>query len=886
ALAATTGGLTLPVPPALADAAVRAAPAAAMSLHLGLGALVAVLLVAGLAIGTAARSPAPAGDPPTKEPPSAPAATKKAAIDPPDVALPPGAVRRFGSLAWRHNAGISEAVLSADGKTLVTAGMSSLSVWDVPTGRRTYYARDLDLLNMFVDSGSVAVAPDGSWVAYTGRSKGAARVLDLPTGKERLAVGPLEPAPGLPQNVVQWRSIWAAPDGKALLFCDNKALRTFELATGKEQRKVTLPGRIVALSPDGKRLVAHDQDHPENAYVCDAESGKELVRLDGDFKDAGKDIWSIRAAFSGDGKRIATLSEFGPEVRLWDTETGKLVGKFKRAKQTSDWDDDRQAAVAISPDGKTIYAGGFFMSGVRRWDVATGKELPPLAGSRSTVLSVAVTRGTVFSAETDGMVRRWDPTTGKERSGPAGHTERAMAVRSPDERTVVTGGFSGTLYVWDAGTGRHVHTLTLPGELSGPPLAFRPDGKLFACAVRPGRVALLDPATWKPAGEIKVSDQKVDVVFGLAFLTDGSGLLISHGHDQTERWDTGADRPRWKIRERTIALAISPDDRHFALSTEKGVSIRTLADGSEERLIAVRPDPASNVTFQIRADALAFSPDGALVAATRWDRGEVYVWETATGREFRKLTGHAAPAHTQIGETAVAFSADGRWLATGHGDRTARVWELATGKEARRLTGHDATVSGASFSGDGRTLLTTAGAEVLLWDLCSEADASADLEALWTDLGSDDAAKAYRAAASLAAKGDRGAEFLKGKLPPVPAPDADRVAKFVADLDSQRFATREAAMRALAGLGSAARPALQAGRAKNPSAEGRERIDELLARLVKPLPGAEVRPDRAALALQWADGDAARAVLKIWAGGAPGARLTEAAKAALAGHGP
>jgi hypothetical protein len=177
--------------------------------------------------------------------------------------------------------------------------------------------------------------------------------------------------------------------------------------------------------------------------------------------------------------------------------------------------------------------------------------------------------------------------------------------------------------------------------------------------------------------------------------------------------------------------------------------------------------------------------------------------------------------------------------------------------------------------------LTTAGLEVLMWDARPAADRLAGLEALWADLGSDDAAKAYRAVVSLAARGDRAAEFLKGKLKPVPAPDADRLAKWVADLDGNRFAAREAATKALADLGPPAAPALEAGLAKGPSAEGRKRIEELLARLRQPIAGAEARPGRAVQALQWASGDAARAVLKSWAAGAPGARLTKEARRAL-----
>ena len=91
----------------------------------------------------------------------------------------------------------------------------------------------------------------------------------------------------------------------------------------------------------------------------------------------------------------------------------------------------------------------------------------------------------------------------------------------------------------------------------------------------------------------------------------------------------------------------------------------------------------------------------------------------------------------------------------------------------------------------------------------------------------------------------------------------------MADLDGDEFKTREAAARALAELGPAAAPALEAGLTKNPSAEGRGRIEGMLARWRRPSAGAEARPGRAVQALQWAGGEQARAVLKAWAAGAP-----------------
>ena len=132
-----------------------------------------------------------------------------------------------------------------------------------------------------------------------------------------------------------------------------------------------------------------------------------------------------------------------------------------------------------------------------------------------------------------------------------------------------------------------------------------------------------------------------------------------------------------------------------------------LAAAARPGIIAVLTSDGGAVT------SVAFSADGRTLATGNAD-GTTRLWDMASHRQIAALTGPTGPV------TSVAFSPDGRTLATGNTDGTARLWDMATHRQIAALTGPTGPVSSVAFRPDGKTLATGgADARVRLWDVAT-----------------------------------------------------------------------------------------------------------------------------------------------------------------------
>jgi hypothetical protein len=165
--------------------------------------------------------------------------------------------------------------------------------------------------------------------------------------------------------------------------------------------------------------------------------------------------------------------------------------------------------------------------------------------------------------------------------------------------------------------------------------------------------------------------------------------------------------------------------------------------------------------------------------------------------------------------------------------------------------------------------------------LNAKVDRPADREQLWTDLAADDAAVGQAAVASLAAAPAAAVALLKDRLRPAAPPDPKHVRALAGDLDSPRFAAREAAFRELEKIRLEAEPELRRLLEEKPSLEVRRRLQDLLAASDVVRAPEEVRRVRAVQALERIGTAEACALLRMLAAGAPAARATREARESL-----
>jgi WD40 repeat protein len=762
------------------------------------------------------------------------------------------------------------AVLSADGRQLVTSALSRnkspeewyMEVWDVLSGQLLHKLK-VPGVN---DVDRKAFSLDGNSLAAVGhdRDKHSIRVWDLTTGKETLTAV-VRSADG--SVLTNWnRYVTFTPDGKNLLASfagSDVGIFCWDVVTGKplwQNKKEGNDTPMPAFSADGKKLLS-------SAPPLDLASGKAVQLKNPPPLEWAKDG---RILAVPDGR---TLLVSGPEgVRVWDLVGGKEVRILAGAGDE----------MVLAPDGKTLITNN---GSLQRWDLVTGKPLYPDnfdQGHCEEVVSVIFSADgkRLASAGADGSVRLWDAATGRpihvwlahpsrRRDGFSGGSAGTQALdMTPDGRWIVSAGSEERLRAWESVTGKEVCAIPLPERARNE----------FNVLVYHLRIS--------PNGKTAMA------LFG----AQGRSFMVGQarsGNDWLAQWDL----------QRGVLLAKRPVDtaRSSSLSRDAktlvlGQSVTNLDSAKE--LSKIEDDRRFYSTTRDPRDAI--SPDGSLIAGQCTQQKEngwissagVGVWETATGKKIAQFK-------TNNGACQLSFLPKMRLVAIDDYYAGVQFWDLVTGKVVatrkmpegeRSNTNHGSLASCLAFTPDGRNLATGhADGTILIWNLELPIPKSVrltteEIASLWSTLQDADAAKAWQAVWRLTDAPDDSVPFLRNSLKPVPGAPKDVTDPLLADLGSDVFVKREAANKLLKDLGFSAEPALRQRIDANPPLELRQRIEALLkiiGETTQPMTPEILQSLRGVAVLARVNSPQARQVLEGLTKGVDSAPLTAAAKGAL-----